>query len=215
MSRAIIRVSSAMVKQGGRHLSAARSSFSLPRAALSRKIVRSRTLGTPHTLFMLMLASVGRERFVTPPPQRWLEQRAGSPVATPIGQGVPFDTEMTLKFHRSVLEIRLDGGGPRGCARHAHRAGRAARAVRRRGAARDQRQPHRPAQQSAVGAGDLTLARRFLNRSVPPELPWAHWDRSGAPRASSLGHINTDIAGFGVRFTLELPVQENLPRKHS
>ena len=58
--------------------------------------------------------------------------------------------------------------------------------------------------------GDHILAARFLNRFVPPEIPWAHLDLSAATRAGGLGHINTDITGFGVRFTLELLVRENL-----
>ena len=60
------------------------------------------------------------------------------------------------------------------------------------------------------GKGDHILASRFLNRFVPPEIPWAHLDLSAATRAGGLGHINTDITGFGVRFTLELLVRENL-----
>ena len=62
------------------------------------------------------------------------------------------------------------------------------------------------------GKGDHILAARFLNRFVPPEIPWAHLDLSAATRAGGLGHINTDITGFGVRFTLELLVRENVLR---
>jgi leucyl aminopeptidase len=60
------------------------------------------------------------------------------------------------------------------------------------------------------GKGDHILAARFLNHFVPPEIPWAHLDLSAATRAGGLGHINTDITGFGVRFTLELLVRANL-----
>ena len=60
------------------------------------------------------------------------------------------------------------------------------------------------------GKGDHILAARFLSRFVPPEIPWAHVDLSAAKRAGGLGHVNTDITGFGVRFTLELLVRQNL-----
>jgi leucyl aminopeptidase len=54
------------------------------------------------------------------------------------------------------------------------------------------------------GKGDHILAARFLNRFVPPEVPWAHVDLSSATRAGGLGHVATDITGFGVRYALEL-----------
>jgi leucyl aminopeptidase len=54
------------------------------------------------------------------------------------------------------------------------------------------------------GKGDHILAARFLNRFVPKEIPWLHIDLSAGSRAGGLGHIATDITGFGVRFTLEL-----------
>ena len=60
------------------------------------------------------------------------------------------------------------------------------------------------------GKGDHILATRFLSRFVPHELPWAHVDLSSATRAGGLGHINTDITGFGVRFALELILKQNV-----
>jgi len=54
------------------------------------------------------------------------------------------------------------------------------------------------------GKGDHILATRFLSRFVPKEQPWAHLDLSSAMRSGGLGHINTDITGFGVRYVLEL-----------
>ena len=54
------------------------------------------------------------------------------------------------------------------------------------------------------GKGDHILAARFLNRFVPKEIPWLHIDLSAGSRAGGLGHIGTDITGFGVRFTIEL-----------
>lgn len=60
------------------------------------------------------------------------------------------------------------------------------------------------------GKGDHILAARFLNRFVPQEIPWAHVDLSSATRTGGLGHINTDVTGFGVRFALELIVRQNV-----
>lgn len=54
------------------------------------------------------------------------------------------------------------------------------------------------------GKGDHIIAARFLNRFVPETSAWAHVDLSSVARPGGLGHINTDITGFGVRFTLEL-----------
>ena len=54
------------------------------------------------------------------------------------------------------------------------------------------------------GKGDHILAARFLNRFVPEEVAWAHVDLASAHRSGGLGHINTDVTGFGVRYALEL-----------
>ncbi len=54
------------------------------------------------------------------------------------------------------------------------------------------------------GKGDHILAARFLNRFVPKRIAWLHLDLSAGSRSGGLGHVATDITGFGVRFTLEL-----------
>ena len=54
------------------------------------------------------------------------------------------------------------------------------------------------------GKGDHILAARFLNRFVPKEIPWLHLDLAAGTRHGGLGHIATEITGFGVRYTLEL-----------
>jgi leucyl aminopeptidase len=54
------------------------------------------------------------------------------------------------------------------------------------------------------GKGDHILAARFLNRFVPKSIPWLHLDLAAGSRTGGLGHITTDITGFGVRFTLDL-----------
>jgi leucyl aminopeptidase len=60
------------------------------------------------------------------------------------------------------------------------------------------------------GKGDHILATRFLSRFVPQELPWAHVDLSSSTRSGGLGHINTDVTGFGVRYALELILKQKI-----
>ena len=60
------------------------------------------------------------------------------------------------------------------------------------------------------GKGDHILAARFLSRFVPREIPWAHVDLSSATRSGGLGHVTTEVTGFGVRFALELLVRQNI-----
>ncbi len=63
---------------------------------------------------------------------------------------------------------------------------------------------------SVDGKGDHILATRFLSRFVPDTIPWAHMDLSSAWRAGGLGPINTDVTGFGVRYTLDLLLRQKL-----
>jgi leucyl aminopeptidase len=60
------------------------------------------------------------------------------------------------------------------------------------------------------GKGDHILATRFLSRFVPAEIPWAHVDLSAASRNGGLGHINTDITGFGARYALDLILKQEV-----
>lgn len=61
---------------------------------------------------------------------------------------------------------------------------------------------------SVEGKGDHILATRFLSRFVPEDIPWAHVDMSSVLRTGGLGHVNTDLTGFGVRYTLELLLRQ-------
>jgi leucyl aminopeptidase len=61
---------------------------------------------------------------------------------------------------------------------------------------------------SAEGKGDHILATRFLSRFVPEDITWAHVDMSSVLRTGGLGHVNTDLTGFGVRYTLELLLRQ-------
>jgi leucyl aminopeptidase len=54
------------------------------------------------------------------------------------------------------------------------------------------------------GKGDHILAARFLGRFVPQDIAWLHIDLAAGSRSGGLGHVATEITGFGVRFTLEL-----------
>lgn len=60
------------------------------------------------------------------------------------------------------------------------------------------------------GKGDHILAARFLSRFVPKGMPWAHVDLSSVSRSGGLGHVNTDLTGFGVRYTLELLLKQRI-----
>jgi leucyl aminopeptidase len=59
---------------------------------------------------------------------------------------------------------------------------------------------------------DHILAARFLSRFVPEGCAWIHMDLAAAVRSGGLAHINTDITGFGVRYTLELLRGGKLPQ---
>ena len=63
---------------------------------------------------------------------------------------------------------------------------------------------------TADGKGDHILAARFLSRFVPDDIPWAHVDLSSATRTGGLGHINTEVTGFGVRYALELILRQRI-----
>jgi leucyl aminopeptidase len=58
--------------------------------------------------------------------------------------------------------------------------------------------------------GDHILAARFLSHFVPEQIPWVHVDLSSALRSGGLGHVNTDVTGFGVRYALELILKQEI-----
>jgi len=60
------------------------------------------------------------------------------------------------------------------------------------------------------GKGDHILAARFLSRFVPEDIAWAHVDLSSATRTGGLGHVNTEVTGFGVRYALELILKQDI-----
>ena len=66
------------------------------------------------------------------------------------------------------------------------------------------------AQCAVEGKGDHILAARFLQRFVPVKMPWIHVDLASATRTGGLGHVTTDVIGFGVRLVMELLQGQNV-----
>ena len=58
--------------------------------------------------------------------------------------------------------------------------------------------------------GDHILAASFLSEFVADGVPWIHVDLSASKRKGGLGHIPTEITGFGVRFTMHLLLDSEL-----
>jgi leucyl aminopeptidase len=63
------------------------------------------------------------------------------------------------------------------------------------------------------GQADHILAARFLGRFVPDSVPWVHVDLSAAEHKGGLAHIPTEVTGFGVRFTLNLLLDQGYAGK--
>jgi len=65
---------------------------------------------------------------------------------------------------------------------------------------------------SLEGDADHILAARFLNRFVDPKIPWLHLDLASASNKGGLAHIPTATTGFGVRYTLQLLLEQQVMR---
>lgn len=63
---------------------------------------------------------------------------------------------------------------------------------------------------SESNEGDHILAARFLGRFVPKDTPWIHLDLAAGQHKGGLAHIPTEITGFGVRYTLNLLLDERV-----
>jgi leucyl aminopeptidase len=63
---------------------------------------------------------------------------------------------------------------------------------------------------SPDAGGDHILAASFLNEFVAEETAWIHVDLSASKRKGGLGHVPTDITGFGVRYTMNLVLDQDL-----
>ncbi len=60
------------------------------------------------------------------------------------------------------------------------------------------------------GGGDHILAASFLNEFVDKSVPWVHVDLSACNRKGGLAHVPTSVTGFGVRFTMNLLLDQGL-----
>ena len=48
-----------------------------------------------------------------------------------------------------------------------------------------------------------------LQRFVYKDTPWIHIDLSAGSHKSGLAHVPSEVTGFGVRYTLELLLEQN------
>ena len=63
---------------------------------------------------------------------------------------------------------------------------------------------------SPEGGGDHILAASFLREFVDDRCAWVHVDLSACRRKGGLGHIPTEITGFGVMFSMNLIVDKDV-----
>jgi len=64
---------------------------------------------------------------------------------------------------------------------------------------------------SPSGSGDHLLAASFLEEFVDVKIPWIHVDLSACSRKGGLAHVPSQITGFGVRFSMNLLIDKDLP----
>lgn len=62
----------------------------------------------------------------------------------------------------------------------------------------------------AKGGGDHIYAASFLGEFVDRKIPWVHIDLSASSHKGGLAHVPTEITGFGVRFTLNLLLDQKV-----
>lgn len=60
------------------------------------------------------------------------------------------------------------------------------------------------------GSADQIRAARFLGKFIYNNTPWIHIDLSSHAHKNGLGHIHSDVTGFGVRFTLSSLLDSSL-----
>ena len=63
---------------------------------------------------------------------------------------------------------------------------------------------------SVKGTGDHILAGSFLAEFVEDDVPWIHMDLSAGNHKGGLGHVPTEVTGFGVRYTMSLVLDEKI-----
>ena len=62
--------------------------------------------------------------------------------------------------------------------------------------------------------GDHILAASFLAEFVENGTPWVHVDLAASNHKGGLGHVPTEVTGFGVRYTLSLLLDEDILQEH-
>lgn len=63
---------------------------------------------------------------------------------------------------------------------------------------------------SVSGSADHILAGSFLAEFIENDTPWVHVDLAASNHKGGLGHIPTEVTGFGVRYTMSLLLDEQL-----
>ena len=63
---------------------------------------------------------------------------------------------------------------------------------------------------SPNASGDHILAASFLAEFVEHDTPWIHMDLAASNHKGGLGHVPTEVTGFGVRYTLSLLLDEEI-----
>ena len=63
---------------------------------------------------------------------------------------------------------------------------------------------------SAKESGDHILAASFLAEFIENDVPWVHLDLGAGDNEDGLGHIASKFTGFGVRYTMNAILDENL-----
>lgn len=68
---------------------------------------------------------------------------------------------------------------------------------------------------SPKGSGDHILAASFLAEFIENEVPWVHLDLGAGDNEGGLGHVASKFTGFGVRYTMNAILDENLLKANS
>jgi leucyl aminopeptidase len=63
---------------------------------------------------------------------------------------------------------------------------------------------------SVKGTGDHILAASFLAEFIENDVPWVHMDLGAGDNEGGLGHVASKFTGFGVRYTINAILDENL-----
>ena len=63
---------------------------------------------------------------------------------------------------------------------------------------------------SPKGSGDHILAASFLAEFIENDVPWVHMDLGAGDNEGGLGHVASKFTGFGVRYTMNAILDENL-----